>query len=183
MVLLLSQTSQALVETRHLVIHFLIRQIKAAYTVLGQIYPIPLQPWQARWYQSGHGFEPGGATGCKGHFEGKGNRLCWAWLIILLDATAQRELERGSQRALCAQRAFMCPCVAGSCSCSHSPSHGDGGGLSPVKTIDWCSSLLTSFPCSPTQSRVNKTGPFPGRRKLSDTDSSVFISWSGDFQS
>lgn len=51
----------------------------------------------------------------------------------------------------CAQEAFVCPCVAGSCSCTRSPSGGDGGGLSPVQTIHSTSSMLTSSPPSPTE--------------------------------
>jgi len=57
--------------------------------------------------------------------------------------------------------AFACPCAAGGCSCTCSPwSGGDGGGLSPAQAIHEASSLLTSFPRYPTQSRANKTDTF-----------------------
>lgn len=51
-----------------------------------------VQLWQARWSQRQRGFEPGGATRRRGHFGGKGNHLCWEWLVFLLDAAAQQEL-------------------------------------------------------------------------------------------
>lgn len=141
-----------------------------AYTVLGQISPAPLQLWQAHW-----SLEPNGATGCKGHFERKGKPpvLGMACVFAGCSCTAGIIIERGNHHMLCVRRTFACPCVAGGCSCTRNPSGGDRGDFT----------LAHFFPCSPTQSRANKTGPFLRKSRLANTGSSVFVCWSGDFQS
>lgn len=76
-----------------------------AYTILGHIYPIPLQPWQARGSKSdtvlSQAVQQSGRVTLKGR-----ETTC---VVILLDAAAQCELER--EGTVCSE-ALVCPCVA-----------------------------------------------------------------------
>lgn len=171
-VLLLSQTRQALVETWHLVIHFLIWQIKVVYTILGHIYPIPLQPWQAHGNKSDTVLSQAVQQNVRVTL--KGNHLCWAWLVILLDTTAQCDLERGRH---CVFKVLCVSLCGWSCSCARGPGRGNEEVSARQRQVTGVHphSLpplnLQRDPEWIKPMRVNKTHPFLGRRKLASTGS------------
>lgn len=140
-----------------------------AYTVLGQISPAPLQLWQAHW-----SLEPNGATGCKGHFERKGKPpvLGMACVFAGCSCTAGIIIERGNHHMLCVRRTLRVPVWLEAAAAPVTQAVG----------TEETSPSLTSFPCSPTQSRANINVPFLRKSRLANTGSSVFVCWSGDFQ-